>query len=215
MKLVLLRHPPVAAPGGTCYGSTDVALAPGWERWVDDVRRLLAGVRGETAVASSPLSRCRLPAEALGADVALDDRLRELDFGAWEGKPWGRIPRAELDRWNGDLVNAAPPGGESLRALGARVESFLDDARGADVEALVAFTHGGPIRCMLVHALAMPLGALFRLRADPGSVSIVSLSPAPPSVELVNLTLAGAGPGAGADRAGAMLRAPGSKAAGG
>ena len=32
-QVALLRHPPVSLPAGTCYGRTDIALAPGWESW--------------------------------------------------------------------------------------------------------------------------------------------------------------------------------------
>jgi alpha-ribazole phosphatase len=194
VKLVLLRHPPVDAPDGMCYGSSDRRLAPGWEGWVENVRDLLRGIRGQISVASSPLARCRVPARGLGEELIVDERLREMDFGEWEGKPWHQIPRREIDRWQADLVNAAPPGGESLAVVNARAESFLEHARSANVDALVAVTHAGPIRCMLALALAMPLQHLFRLRVDPGSVSVVTLSNDPPIVELVNLTLRGNAP---------------------
>lgn len=194
MKLLVLRHPPVDAPDGTCYGSSDLCLAPGWECWVENVRDLLRGIRGQISVASSPLARCRVPAQGVSKEFIVDERLREMDFGEWEGKPWHQIPRNEIDRWQADLVNTAPPGGESLAVLSARAESFVENARSANVEALVAVTHAGPIRCMLALALAMPLHHLFRLRVDPGSVSVMTISSDPPIVELVNLTLRGQAP---------------------
>jgi alpha-ribazole phosphatase len=161
---------------------------------VENVLDLIRGIRGQVSVASSPLARCRVPARGISEAFIVDERLREMDFGEWEGKRWQQIPRDEIDRWQADPVNAAPPGGESLAALSARAESFLEHARSVNVGALVAVTHAGPIRCMLALALAMPLQHLFRLRVDPGSVSVMTLSSDPPIVELVNLTLRGQTP---------------------
>jgi broad specificity phosphatase PhoE len=65
----------------------------------------------------------------------------------------------------------------------------MDAARGVDAGAVVAITHGGPIRCMLAAALGMPVAHLFRLRVDMGSVSAVTLDGGGDVVEFVNLRL--------------------------
>ena len=74
---------------------------------------------------SSPLERCRRLAERIGAARGLvpvvDERLREFDFGTWEGVPWESIPRAELDAWAADFLHARPHGGESVQMLHERV----------------------------------------------------------------------------------------------
>ena len=189
MKLVLLRHPPADVGEGICYGTSDPPPAPGWERWAGDVRRLIEALPAPVALRSSPLARCREPAGALGVDVVIDERLREMDFGAWEGRRWGDFPRADIERWNADLANVAPPGGETLAALSERAASFMASLGAANCPAMVAVSHGGPIRCMLAHALGAPLAQLFRLRVDPGSVSVVTLTGDVPVVELVNLTV--------------------------
>ncbi|HWH29126.1 MAG TPA: bifunctional RNase H/acid phosphatase, partial [Mycobacteriales bacterium] len=74
---------------------------------------------GADAVVSSPLRRARqtaaLVAEALGVDVAVEEGLRETDFGDWEGYTFGEVRTrwpAELDAWLGSTA-VAPPGGES------------------------------------------------------------------------------------------------------
>ena len=36
----------------------------------------------------------------------LDDRLAEIDFGAWEGQPWDRVVRADFDAWMNDFAEA-------------------------------------------------------------------------------------------------------------
>ncbi len=189
VRLLLVRHPPVVAETGTCYGASDVALAPGWEDWCAEVKVLVDAIGGQVACTASPLSRCLHPARRLGLDVTPDLRLREMDFGQWEGRRWSDIAADEIERWNSDLLRTAPPGGESLGDLNARALAFLDAARGVNGDALVAVTHGGPIRCMLAALLGMPLPHLFRLRVDMGSVSTVTLAPGGDVLEFMNLRL--------------------------
>ena len=189
MKLVLLRHPPAEVRDGLCYGASDPPPAPGWERWAEDVRALMPSLPAPVALRSSPLARCREPAAALGAEVVTDPRLREMDFGDWEGRAWGEIPRADIERWNADLANVSPPGGERLAEVHARAVSFLEDSIAVDAGTLLAVSHGGPIRCMLAHVMAAPLENLFRLRVDPGSLSVVTLHGDTRIVETVNLIL--------------------------
>ena len=189
MKLLLVRHPPVQVEPGLCYGARDVELAPGWEGWCGELEALVGAIGGRVACVSSPLSRCLHPARRLGLDVSPDLRLREMDFGEWEGRRWSDIAAEEIRRWNEDLLSRAVPGGESLGDLHARALAFLDAARGFDGDALIAVTHGGPIRCMLAALLGMPVPHLFRLRVDMGSVSTVTLAPGGDVLEFMNLRL--------------------------
>jgi alpha-ribazole phosphatase len=189
VKLVLVRHPAVAVEAGVCYGATDVALAPGWEDWCAEVASLAGAIQGQVACVASPLSRCLHPARRLGLDVSPDLRLREMDFGDWEGGRWSDIAAEDLDRWNADLMTRPPPGGESLGDMHARAMEFLAAARGFNGDALIAVTHGGPIRCMLTSVLGMPVPQLFRLRVDMGSVSAVTLDAGGDVLEFMNLRL--------------------------
>ncbi|WP_419730025.1 histidine phosphatase family protein [Lichenicola sp.] len=141
-----MRYPP-----GRCYGGgTDVPLADGWDRllpdWLDTLRPL-----GVATVWSSPLGRCRLPAErlgaALGVPVRLDPRLREIDFGDWEGRDWNDVPRDLLDVWGSDPIGFSAPGGEGGGSLIRRIRSVLHDLSAAAVNCLVV-SHGGPLRLL-------------------------------------------------------------------
>ena len=55
----------------------------------------------------------------------IDDRLAEMNFGDWEGRPWDSIPRLEIDAWAADVAGYAPPGGESPRDLQRRALDFV------------------------------------------------------------------------------------------
>lgn len=170
MHLLLLRHPPVAV-SGVCYGRRDIEPAPGWEavaaRWRD-------ALSADYVLYSSPLMRCRRPAERLGEPIC-DARLMELDFGRWEGLAWDAIPRNELDAWSADYVEQAPPGGESYRWLHHRVSRFYEELLSAAPAHAVVVSHAGPIRALLARILDIPPAAGLRLRIEPGSLSAVTV----------------------------------------
>jgi len=85
-------------------------------------------------VSTSPLLRCTQLAQALLAlrpDLHLrtDPRLREMDFGTWEGRAWASIPATDIAAWTANFAHHAPGGGESVAALMARVAQAWDEAR--------------------------------------------------------------------------------------
>lgn len=154
MDIHLIRHPRTVAPLGTCYGSLDIEPDPA--RLADDTTRLAPAIPPNARFVSSPQRRARMLAEALaGADVTTDPRLVEMDFGAWEGRPWDDLPRNELDAWAADTGGYTPPGGESVAAVSARV---LDWWQGVAIEdtPLVVVAHGGPLRLIAAHVTGSP-----------------------------------------------------------
>jgi alpha-ribazole phosphatase len=143
MDVIFLRHPRPEVPAGICYGRTDLAEGP---EAAAEIAAALAVAPPVTRVVASPARRCRGLAEALaardGVGLELDERLWEMDFGAWEGLRWDAIRRADSDPWAADPWTVAPPGGETFAAVHARVAAVLVEAgRGT---ALVC--HAGPIR---------------------------------------------------------------------
>lgn len=149
MALTLLRHLRPAGAEGLCYGATELDPAPGQEAALG---ALLARLPPVSAIVTSPLRRCRLLAEAIGAarhlGMTMDARLSEMDFGAWEGRPWNDIPRAELDQWAADFLHARPHGGESVAQLQARVRAALEEFRAHPGHPLLV-THAGVIKAAL------------------------------------------------------------------
>jgi broad specificity phosphatase PhoE len=98
-------------------------------------RRLAALPDGErpTAVLSSPFTRAmttaRLATEPLGLPVRADERLRERDFGAFDGMTGAGIREEYPDEARRrDLLGKfyyRPPGGESWADVALRVRSLL------------------------------------------------------------------------------------------
>jgi len=149
MILHLIRHPkPLVAPG-ICYGRLDISAK--------NIEAVAAGLRADLPrglpLWSSPLRRCRALAELLSPSPIFDERLVEMDFGAWEGQAWDAISRQELDAWAADVAGYAPPGGESPLALQRRA---LDFVATLDVAEAVIVTHAGVIRTLLAHWQGLP-----------------------------------------------------------
>ena len=150
MPLILVRHTRPLVPEGVCYGATDLDLAPAF---VDEAARVIATLPRAERIVTSPLSRCRRLAERIGLAQALapvvDERLREMDFGDWEGVPWEDIPRPELDAWAADFLHARPHGGENVHALRERARAAIADYRRSGLSH-IAVTHAGIIKAALV-----------------------------------------------------------------
>ena len=178
MHIYLIRHTQAQVPTGVCGGTTDWPLAPDWET---EAARIVAVLPAQIAcVQSSPLARCRLLAVHLSAHFAAplqtDERLREIHFGAWEGRAWDAIDAGELNGWMSDWVNVAPPNGENFLDLQSRVVSWWRDL--PDDEGNIAVvSHGGPMRALLCHVLgALPANA-FRFDVELGGVCVLKRDP--------------------------------------
>ncbi len=168
-----MRHPRVRAAAGVIYGRTDVALHAEAARDVDAMAASLRGVAG--TVWSSPAARCAALARAITDRPSFDERLLELDFGAWEGAPWAGVPRAALDAWAADPLGFAPPGGESGAALVARVTDFHARLREIGGDCVVV-SHGGPLRVLESLLRGEPVD-LLRPAPPIGSITWIGRAP--------------------------------------
>jgi broad specificity phosphatase PhoE len=105
---------------------------------------------------ASPLSRARLTMELMRTtlklppdDYAIDDRLREIGYGQWEGLT---LPEMELHdaatfaSRNVDKWGIAAPSGESYAGVTVRMRQWFNSLR-ADT---VAVAHGGTMRALMV-----------------------------------------------------------------
>ena len=115
---------------------------------------------------ASPLGRARSTMELVrgklklpAADYALDDRLREIGYGQWEGST---LPQMQLSdpelfaKRQAEKWTVSPPGGESYASVQIRVRDWYDQLR-VDT---VAVAHGGTARALMVTlGIETPLSA--------------------------------------------------------
>lgn len=139
--LTIWRHPKPRGAQGRCIGGrTDLPVDP------RKAKRLAHRIRAHARrhglareVVTSPLARAAVVGRCLqrwGFRWRVDAALAEMDFGAWDGKPWGEIPPVEFDRWMSDFCGFNFDGGESLNALLVR-------AAGWQPPCALAVGHGG------------------------------------------------------------------------
>lgn len=151
MALIFLRHTTPRIGAGVCYGRTDLALADSFH---EEAEKIVAETPPVGRIVSSPLSRCRRLAKFLsnrnGYSVRVDPRLTEMDFGAWEGRLWSDIPKAELDAWANDFLHARPHGGESVTMLRDRVRDAIREFLSYN-ETMLIITHAGVIKAAFAH----------------------------------------------------------------
>jgi len=166
MKIYLIRHTAVGIPPGICYGQTDVTLKETFEEEASIVKANLQDIE-VNAVFSSPLSRCTRLAKYCGFDPELDDRLKELNFGDWEGEEWDKI---DMSVWETDFVNPPVPNGESFMDMYSRIESFFEDLKQKDYHTVFVFAHGGVISCARVYFEKADIQETFDLMPQYGEI---------------------------------------------
>ncbi len=140
VNLLLVRHGTTRWNREKRYlGHTDIPLDPGGRDELAPLARELAG-KAFRGVYCSDLARCRETLTIISpaqADTAMyDPRLREMDFGAWEGHTYEQLQHQSLYRqWIDSPQQVTPPGGESWADFAGRIDGFagslLKDVEGA------------------------------------------------------------------------------------
>ncbi len=195
-RMLLLRHGQIKANRqGRWHGSTDSQLTWRGRRQARRTARHVQSLEPAVgAIYSSPLARCldtaAIIAERLGLEVEVHPDLREYAIGDWEDLRFSdlhdRHRFVEIATGDHDF---APPGGETLRQVAARMVPAIEEIhhRHSHEERVLVVSHGA--------AMAVALGAI--LDGNPGnwtryhfancSLTELVLSPAP-YVNFFNLT---------------------------
>lgn len=154
MEVIIARHGVTHSnQNGITNGRLDEALAPEGKAQALALAERLKGL-GIEKIYSSPLQRATATAQPLakklGQEIELDERLIEVSFGDFEGKPnqelidhLGKGPRELFDDYKYDFSSF---NGESSEQVEARVRSFLDDLKKQDYRLVLIVTHGGILR---------------------------------------------------------------------
>lgn len=177
--LILVRHgQTVLNAGARLQGRGDAPLTELGRQQAAATAAAIAPDR----VVSSPLLRARETAAAFGLAVDIDDRWVELDYGELDGVPIALVPPELWAQWRSD-VTFAPPGGESLAALGQRVRGACEELREeAATRDVVVVTHVSPVKAAVAWALGVGDEVAWRMFLDVGAVSRISVGPRGPTL---------------------------------
>ena len=190
VKLVLVRHGATEwSVSGQHTGNTDLSLTNEGRQQARAARgRILSNIEPATKVRiySSPLRRAlETIALTMGpdADVEIDERLREFDYGDYEG-----MTKSEIHVSNpGWTVFDGCPRGETLETVVARVGDFLARALAdTTVSTTVIFAHGHLLRILGARAICQPGGFARHLSLDTAAVCVISDLRDGPAITLCN-----------------------------
>ena len=170
MTLRLARHARPLVAAGVCYGASDLDADAALT--LTAAQALALELPQGTSVQTSPLKRCQQLADALqnlrpDLTFSTDTRLREMDFGYWEGVAWADIPRAAVDAWTADFASHRFGGKESAQEVLVRVGSAWDELQAN--EDMLWITHSGVAQAatllqqgirQIVHAKDWPVSTL-------------------------------------------------------
>jgi alpha-ribazole phosphatase len=145
----------------------------------------------------SPQVRARqtaLPtATRAGKELILDDGLREISYGEWEGRPEAEVQRddaARFQAWAAHPGHIAPPGGESGLAIASRVLAALERIKQAHPSGKVLLvSHKATLRVLACALLGVDVD-LFRARIAQKvcAVSIIDFKSTGPLLQVLGDT---------------------------
>ncbi|HEX6810985.1 MAG TPA: histidine phosphatase family protein [Planctomycetota bacterium] len=182
-RIWLVRHGETEGQSSVRFhGSNDVALSDEgrgqiralvpWLSGVDFVRVVHSPLRRAAESAAILAKGCGVPLQRL----QVDERLREISFGACEGLTADEIAAAFPDFWRAHKAGAAEafPDGERRADFAARVSAVaLDLAREPWRGDLLVVAHRGTVRQALRALLGLPAGVQDTFGTALGSLSIL------------------------------------------
>jgi alpha-ribazole phosphatase len=180
--LHFIRHGDTAASGdGVFCGDLDIPLAPSGVTQADALAVHLAGWKVE-AVYVSPRLRARTTAaptcRALGLEPVVEEGLKEIGYGSWEGRHESEIRASEpgaYATWTGDPGARSPPGGESGYTIAARSMPIIEHIAETHAGEVLIFSHKATIRIIACALLGIPLSR-FRDRIACPTASITTFT---------------------------------------
>jgi broad specificity phosphatase PhoE len=195
-RLILLRHgEPDEIVHGRCYGRLDPGLS---HRGREQMRQAWVLLKDEcpSAIYSSP-SRRAVESTALSSidrpAATVDERLREIDFGAFEGLTYDEIsiryPQT-YNQWMTRPTDVVFPDGECFATMAGRVHEALDQIRRKHSgETVVTVSHGGVNRVALAQALDLDPCRIFRLAQAYACVNVIDYAGGEAVVLVMNVTV--------------------------
>ena len=175
-QIDIIRHgEPVGGRRYRGHGVNDPLTEKGWQQMWGAV----ADCSDWQHIASSPLSRCLDFAQQLSKKLrigySVDDRLKEIGFGTWEGLTPDEIIANDIDalkQFYKDPIRNRPEGAEPLETFSSRVgDAYEDISRKHVNEKVLIVGHAGVIRAITANILGMDLNHVYsNLKIEYGGI---------------------------------------------
>lgn len=183
---ILIRHGETQWNAqGRMMGVSDIPLTTKGQQQAKAVGLLLKKYLIDV-IYSSPLRRAVKTAQAIHihhkhVPLHLHDALKERNFGSLEGKTYEEVnavgaPMVFSTAWY--YTEYQPPGGERLRDVLGRAQSFIRDIeKNSEGKHVVVVSHGTFQRALICALLGIQLHELSDMRFNNASISIVEYAP--------------------------------------
>lgn len=113
--------------------------------------------------------------------IVKDARLREMNFGEWEGLTWSEIREKDpsvVENWSNYLAEKGPPGGENLFRFSNRIRNFSDEIiKSHPNETILLVAHGGTMMVLICLLLGHPIERYWQFRIEKASLSDICVYP--------------------------------------
>lgn len=183
LELICIRHGATQWNKERRYlGHTDIGLLHESLTELLPLKQALEGSRFRK-IFCSDLKRCRETLDWVYTtsteQVVFDNRLREMDFGEWEGQTYDQLKHLPMYRnWLDNPQTVTPPGGESWEHFQERIADFLNSLsylveKDNEDKRVLIVTHGGVIR--QIAAMTIPGSSFWDFTAEPGSLLTLKL----------------------------------------
>ena len=179
MRLLLVRH------GQTDYhdpkraqGWADIPLNATGRAQAAALGKALEGEKIDRVIVS-PLGRAQETARAVGRPYETDPRLKERNYGEWEGRDFKATNDviAEDARSRGvPLSEGRPPGGESLADVWTRMQPVIEELRRSEGTTLIV-AHGGVVGTIVAELIRATPETIFSFHLTSCSITELEFRP--------------------------------------
>lgn len=175
MNIILIRHGQTEDNVRRIFSTKDTKLTEKGRKQIENTKKIVDTLAFDK-VYVSPLYRAIETMEILGLEGEKEERIREVDFGLFEGNTYKALKEKfpeEVKQWDEDYINYVTPEGESIKLAYKRVTSFLEEISKKD-EDVVLVCHDGVTRIALSWVFDS-IDCFFKFKVDNGSISIISI----------------------------------------
>lgn len=188
----VIRHgEPVGGRRYRGYGVDDPLTETGWQQ----MRAAVPKAPKWQHIVTSPLKRCLEFSQELASDLnisfSIEDNVKEIGFGDWEGKTPEEIQANDneaLNHFYADPVNNRPDGAEPLDTFSLRVwNAYQTIIEQHQDKHILIVAHAGVARAITANILKMSLDNVYsRLKIDYGAIISSSIDEGFPAKLLIH-----------------------------